>query len=72
MKVRLKNKDKVYDLQPICIGRIRYTRTAPIMLEDYYGEIINVGISKYPQYDFVFKTKETIEWNLCKEWVEEV
>lgn len=78
MKVLLKDKNKIRDLEPIIIGRYKYTRTAPIMLDDYYGKVIDVKISKYPQYDFTFTAvnrfgeEGKVEWNLCKEWVDDI
>lgn len=67
MKIKIKEKNEIYDLEPIIIGNVKYTRSAPILIDHLYGKEIEVEISDYPQY--VFKGSL---WNWCKEWVEEI
>ena len=66
MKMRVKAKEDIYDLDAITIGNVKYPITAPILIGKLYGKVIDVEISKYPQYTFVGEG-----WDWHKNWLEE-
>ena len=67
MQMRIKNKQDINDKHEIIIGDTKYSITAPILIDELYGTIIDVTISKYPQYTFFDGI-----WNWHKDWLEEV
>lgn len=66
MKVTIKERHEIYDLEPIVIGNIKYTRTSPILIDNLYGKEIEVELCDQPQYTF-----KGSGWYWCKEWIKE-